>query len=98
VLFFLPLAGEIYTSRTLSYNGEQHFNLTVVATDLGTPPQTSYASVIVHVNDLSSVLPDVTLDPQTVALVLGTPAHTVVPVNVSAGFGNYNFSIVGECV
>ena len=89
-------AGAIYTSRSFHYQTEQSFNLTVTARDLGSPPRTSSVSVIVYVNDLSNVLPQVTLEPERVALVLGTPAGTLLPVNVSGGFGSFSFSIIGD--
>ncbi|XP_076439780.1 protocadherin Fat 4-like [Babylonia areolata] len=88
-------SGVIYTSRALHYSTERTFDLTVDAHDLGSPALNATARVRILVNDLSLVLPRVLLQPSTVGLVLGTPAGTLLPVNVSGGFGSYNFSIVG---
>ena len=87
----------MFTSRSLAYQDEQQFNLTVIAHDLGNPRLESNVSVIIYVNDLSNVLPPLMIEPAEVALVKGTPANTLVPVNISAGFGDFNFSIVGKC-
>lgn len=93
----MSTAGTIYNSRKLDIeDGQQVYNLSVIAHDLGTPSLTTEVSVTIYVNNLSDVTPQLTVDPRQVFLVLGTPSNFLVPVNISAGFGNVTFAISSE--
>nr|KAG5687464.1 hypothetical protein BaRGS_030469 [Batillaria attramentaria] len=95
VFFINEFTGVIFTSRPVNFEAETVFTLVVTARDLDPSPLSSTATVTVYVNNLPDVLPQLTVDPPRVALVLGTLPDTILPLNVSAsgGSGNFTFNI-----
>ena len=71
-----PENGQIFTIQPLDRESVDSYELTVQATDFGSPPQTSFAEVVINIRDLNDNIPDFSQDTYTISVVEDIPVQS----------------------